>query len=83
MLDKDEKTSRLELPRWADIERDGARLEKIIKKMQRKVILCTSIDQLIKLCNAIAFVTGKKLEISYKITRLTEIINKAEKKNKI
>jgi len=69
-----------EIGTWTDIEKDGKRLDKVIRRLDKKARHCTTIDQLIKLSNAIAFVTGKKLEIADKVLRLTDLLKKLEKK---
>ena len=59
---------------WVSVEKDGKRLDRLIRMLEKKVKPLKDIDQIIKLCNAIGFLTGKKHEYQNEVLQIKKII---------
>ena len=49
---------------WNDFNKDGMRLERIIKILFKHLKKAKSDEKIVRLSNSIAFITSKKLEIA-------------------
>ena len=54
---------------WIDVTKDGKRMDRLIRMMEKRLKKIQDIEQIVKLCNAIGFITGKKREIQNAIIK--------------
>ena len=66
--------------RWADLYVDGARLDRIIRILEKKLKKTTDDEKIIKYANSITYITSKKTEIVDKVLGVQYIIKKGEKR---
>lgn len=59
---------------WVSVERDGRRLDRMIRMLEKKVKKCQDDEKIIKFCNAIGFLTSKKKEYQDDVLNIKEII---------
>ena len=68
--------------KWKELDIDGRRLNRIIRLLETLIKKEEDIDKVVKLSNSLCYVTGKKLELTYKVLRLEEIFRKVKAKQK-
>jgi len=66
--------------RWANLYVDGARLDRIIRILEKKLKKTTDDEKIIKYANSITYITSKKTEIVDKVLGVQYIIKKGEKR---
>ncbi len=65
---------------WTDIDKDGRRLDRILRLLERKLKKTTEDDKIIRYCNSICYITSKKLELVNIVLGVRELIKQGEKK---
>ena len=65
---------------WTDLNKDGKRLDRLLRMMERKLKKTIDDDKIIKYCNSICYLTSKKIELVNIVLGLDELMKKAEKK---
>ena len=68
--------------KWKELDIDGRRLNRIIRLLETLIKKEEDIDKVVKLSNSLCYVTGKKLELAYKMLKLEEIFKKVKAKQK-
>lgn len=64
---------------WHDLYTDGKRLNQIIRMLLTKMKKATDDDKIIRYANAIAYITGKKVEITDKVLGVEFIVKNGTK----
>ena len=68
--------------KWKELDIDGRRLNRIIRLLETLIKKEEDIDKVVKLSNSLCYVTGKKLELAYKMLKLEEIFRKVKARQK-
>ena len=68
--------------KWKELDIDGRRLNRIIRLLETLIKKEEDVDKVVKLSNSLCYVTGKKLELAYKMLKLEEIFRKVKAKQK-
>jgi len=65
---------------WTDLNKDGRRLDRHLRMLERKLKKTTDDDKIIKYCNSICYITSKKIELVNIVLGVRELIKQGEKK---
>ena len=68
--------------KWKDVDIDGRRLYRIIRLLETLIKKEDDVDRIVKLSNSLCYLTGKKLELTYKVLELDKIVAKIKAKHK-
>jgi len=68
--------------KWKDLDIDGRRLNRIIRLLETLIKKEEDIDKVVRLTNSLCYLTGKKLELAYKMLKIDEIFRKVKAKQK-
>ena len=67
---------------WNDFSVDGRRVNRLIRNLETRSKKCRSDEKFVKYCNAIGFLTSKKIEIAkihYDIEKLLEDLRQTKR----
>jgi len=67
--------------RWTDLHRDGRRLDRIIRRLEKKLKKTEDDEKMVKYANSITYVTSKKIELVDMVLGVRAIVKSNEKKN--
>ena len=70
---------------WDDFSVDGRRVNRLIRSLETRSRKCRSDEKFVKYCNAIGFLTSKKIEIAkihHNIEEILEEIRKTKRTRK-
>jgi len=59
---------------WVTTEKDGKRLDRLIRMLEKKVKKCQDDEKIIKFVNAIGFITAKKKEYQDDVLGIKKIL---------
>ena len=67
---------------WDDFSVDGRRVNRLIRSLETRSRKCRSDEKFVRYCNAIGFLTSKKIEIAkihYDIEKLLEDLRQTKR----
>ena len=64
---------------WTDIDKDGRRLDRLLRLLERKLKKTTEDDKIIKYCNSICYITSKKIELVNIVLGISHLRKKSDK----
>ena len=67
--------------RWTDLHIDGRRLDRIIRRLEKKLKKTEDDEKMVKYANSITYVTSKKIELVDMVLGVRAIVKSNEKKN--
>lgn len=65
---------------WTDLNKDGKRLDRHLRMLDRKLKKTTDDDKILKICSSICYITSKKLEIVNIVLGIGHLRKELEKK---
>ena len=65
---------------WTDIDKDGRRLDRLLRLLDRKLKKTIDDDKIIKYCNSICYITSKKIELVNIVLGVRELLKQGERK---
>ena len=67
--------------RWTDLHIDGRRLDRIIRRLEKKLKKTEDDEKMVKYANSITYVTSKKTEMVDKVLGVQYILKRDEKRH--
>ncbi len=70
---------------WDDFGVDGRRINRLVRNLETRAKKCKSDEKYVRYCNAIGFLTSKKIEVAkihHDIQRLLDDMKEREKERK-
>ncbi len=64
---------------WTDLNKDGRRLDRLLRMLERKLKKTTDDYLIIKYCNSICYITSKKIELVNIVLGVSHLRKKVEK----
>ena len=68
---------------WNDFSVDGRRVNRLIRNLETRSRKCRSDEKFVKYCNAIGFLTSKKIEIAKIHHNIEEILQEVRTRKRI
>lgn len=68
---------------WDDFSVDGRRVNRLIRNLETRSKKCRSDEKFVKYCNAIGFLTSKKIEIAKIHHNIEEILQEVRTRKRI
>jgi len=69
--------------RWHNLYLDGARLDRIIRRLEKKLKKTEDDEKIIKLANSITYVTSKKMELADMVLGVEAVVKAGKKEHKL
>jgi len=63
---------------WTDLNKDGRRLDRLLRMLERKLKKTTDDYKIIKYCNSICYITSKKIDLVNIVLGVSELVKKCE-----
>jgi len=67
--------------KWHDLFRDGKRLDRVIRRLEKRLKKTEDDEKMIKLANSITYVTSKKMELVDMVLGVTALVKKKKPSN--
>ena len=67
---------------WDDFSTDGLRINRLIRNLETRSKKCKSDEKFVRYCNAIGFLTSKKIEVAKLVHNVDEILEWTRKQQK-
>ena len=67
---------------WDDFSTDGLRINRLIRNLETRSKRCKSDEKFVRYCNAIGFLTSKKIEVAKLVHNIDEILEWIKKQKK-
>ena len=67
--------------KWHDLFRDGQRLDRVIRRLEKRFKKTEEDEKIIKLANSITYVTSKKMELANMVLGVVAIVKSEGKKS--
>jgi len=67
--------------RWTDLYMDGRRLDRVIRRLEKRLKKTEDDEKIIKLANSITYVTSKKMELVDMVLGVEALVKSKGKKS--